>query len=77
VIQKTMGVINLSGYCVNQLIYSALDAPRPCHWRWTATSLDFTVRPLQQYVTVSELGVVWNSEMFQQAGHERLPGPEP
>jgi len=77
VAQETMGVINLRGYRLNQLIYSALDAPRSSHWRRTATSLDMTVRSLQQNVTIGVLSVVRNSEMFEQAGHEWLPGPEP
>ncbi|MGB5330286.1 MAG: hypothetical protein WBO58_18905 [Gammaproteobacteria bacterium] len=46
--QKTMGGINLSDYFVNQVINTALDAPRPSHWRRTSTSLDMTSRPLQQ-----------------------------
>jgi hypothetical protein len=76
-VQKTMGGINLTGYFVNQVINTALDAPRPCHWWRTSTSLDLTSRPLQQHIAVGELGVVWNTEMFQQASYQWLPGPEP
>jgi hypothetical protein len=32
---------------------------------------------LQQHIAVSKLFVVWNAEMFQQAGYQRLPGPKP
>jgi hypothetical protein len=34
-------------------------------------------RPLQQYIAVGKLRVVWNSEMLQQASYQWLPGPEP
>ena len=56
--QKTMGGFNLTGYCVDQAIYTPLDTPRPCHRRRASTSLDMTFRSLQQYIALGKLCVV-------------------